>query len=65
MNYCDMDKLIKLEAVRGIPKVKVDHDGVYGACAMGKQTRAHHNAVKTIMNKRCLELVHIDLMGPT
>lgn len=28
MNYRDMDKLIKLEVVRGMPKVKVDNDGV-------------------------------------
>lgn len=51
MNYCDMDKLIKLKAVRGIPNMKVDNNGVYGVCAIGKQTRAHHKAMKTITTK--------------
>lgn len=36
MNFRDMEKLMKLEVVWGIPRLKIDHEGVFGACAVGK-----------------------------
>ncbi|XP_019172698.1 PREDICTED: uncharacterized protein LOC109168107 [Ipomoea nil] len=56
INFRDMDKMIKLDAVRGIPKLKIEHEGVCGACAIGKQIRAPHKAVKVITTERCPEL---------
>ena len=38
---------------------------ICGACQMGKQTKASHQKVNMIATSRCLELLHIDLMGPT
>ena len=35
------------------------------ACQIGKQTKASHHKVNVIATSRCLELLHIDLMGPT
>ncbi|XP_065617173.1 uncharacterized protein LOC136062257 [Quercus suber] len=32
---------------------------------MGKQTKANHHKVNVITTSRCLELLHVDLMGPT
>ena len=32
---------------------------------MGKQTKAIHHKVNVIATSRCLELLHVDLMGPT
>ena len=32
---------------------------------MGKQTKASHHKVNVIATSRCLELLHVDLMGPT
>ena len=32
---------------------------------MGKQTKASHHKVNVIATLRCLELFHVDLMGPT
>ena len=32
---------------------------------MGKQTKASHRKVNVIATSRCLELLHVDLMGPT
>ena len=32
---------------------------------MGKQTKVSHHKVNVIANARCLELLHVDLMGPT
>ena len=31
---------------------------------MGKQTKASHHKVNVIATSRCLELLHVDLMGP-
>ena len=31
----------------------------------GKQTKANHQKVNVISTSRCLELLHVDLMGPT
>ena len=36
-----------------------------GACQIGKQTKASHHKVNVIATSRCLELLHVDLMGPT
>ena len=38
---------------------------ICGACQMGKQTKANHQKVNVISTSRCLELLHVDLMGPT
>ena len=32
---------------------------------MGKKTKASHQKVNVIATSRCLELLHVDLMGPT
>ena len=32
---------------------------------MGKQTKASHQKGNVIATSRCLELLHVDLMGPT
>ncbi|XP_019170394.1 PREDICTED: uncharacterized protein LOC109165849 [Ipomoea nil] len=60
-----MDKLIKLEAVKGVPKIIIELERVYGAYAIGKQIRTPHKAIRVITTEKCLELVHIDLIGPT
>ena len=31
---------------------------------MGKQTKSNHQKVNEISTSRCLELLHVDLMGP-
>ena len=38
---------------------------ILGACQIGKQTKASHHKVNVIATSRCLELLHVDLMGPT
>jgi hypothetical protein len=39
--------------------------GVCGPCQLGKQTRAAHTKTLGILTSRNLELLHMDLMGPT
>ena len=53
------------EAVLGIPKLNKVVNGVYGLCQLGKQTKAQHHGTLTTATTKALELLHIDLMGPT
>ena len=38
---------------------------MFGPCQLGKQTKAKHPSTQTSATSRPLELLHIDLMGPT
>jgi hypothetical protein len=51
--------------VEGLPKMEKTEKGVCGACQLGKQTRAAHKKILGIHTSRNLELMHMDLMGPT
>ena len=64
-NFKQVAKVSKLEAVEGLPKFGKLEKTIYGACQMGKQTKASHHKVNMIATSRCLELFHVDLMGPT
>ncbi|XP_031091039.1 uncharacterized protein LOC115996034 [Ipomoea triloba] len=65
MNYQDMNHLISHECVRGVPKFKVKETGVCGPCQLGKQTRTPHKHFNHIGTSSCLDLLHMDLIGPT
>ena len=64
-NFKQVAKVSKLEAVEGLPKFGKVKKTIYGACQMGKQTKASHHKVNVIATSRCLELLHVDLMEPT
>ena len=64
-NFKQVAKVSKLEAVEGLPKFGKVKKTIYGACQMEKQTKASHQKVNVIATSRCLELLHVDLMGPT
>uniref|UniRef100_A0A7N2N260 Integrase catalytic domain-containing protein n=1 Tax=Quercus lobata TaxID=97700 RepID=A0A7N2N260_QUELO len=64
-NFKQVAKVSKLEVVEGLPKFGKVKKTVCGACQMGKQTKASHHKVNVIATSRCLELLHVDLMGPT
>jgi hypothetical protein len=51
--------------VEGLPKMEKTKKGVSGACQLGKQTRAAHKKNSGIHTSKNLELLHMDLMGPT
>ena len=38
---------------------------IYGPCQLGKQKKAKHPGIQTSAISRLLELLHLDLMGPT
>ena len=60
-----MAKVSKLEAVVGLPKFGKVKKNVCGPCQMGKQTKSAHPKVNVVATSRPLELLHVDLMGPT
>ena len=55
----------KHESVLGIPKLSRVSNVVYGLCQLGKQTKAKHSGTQKLATSRPLELLHLDLMGPT
>ena len=64
-NFKQVAKVSKLEAIGGLPKFGKVKKTIYGTCQIGKQTKASHHKVNVIATSRCLELLHVDLMGPT
>ena len=64
-NFKQVAKVSKLEAVEGLPKFGKVEKTICGACQMRKQTKAGHQKVNVIGTSRCLELLHVDLMGAT
>ena len=65
VNFKQVAKVSKVKAVEGLPKFGKVVKSICGACQMGKQTKASHSKVNVIATSRCLELLHVDLMGPT
>ena len=63
-----MNKILLIEAVRGIPKLKIDEEKNYGECKIRKQTRMSNweanQKIQHLTTSRVLKLLHMDLMGP-
>ena len=53
------------ESVLGITKLSRMNNVVCEPCQLGKQTKAKHPSTQTSAASRPLELLHLDLMGPT
>ncbi|GJY14771.1 retrovirus-related pol polyprotein from transposon TNT 1-94, partial [Tanacetum coccineum] len=56
--------LASKELVRNLPKLKFDQH-FYDTCKIGKQAHASHKAKNIVSTTKCLELLHIDLFGPS
>ncbi|GKD75094.1 retrovirus-related pol polyprotein from transposon TNT 1-94 [Tanacetum coccineum] len=52
------------ELVRNLPKLKFDQH-FCDTCKIGKQAHASHTAKNIVLTTRCLELLHMDLFGPS
>ena len=64
-NYKQVAKVSKLEAVIGLPKFGKIEKNVCGPCQLGKQTKSTYPKVNVVATSHTLELLHVDLMGPT
>ena len=51
--------------MKGIPYLKFEKDHICDACQLGKQTKSSFKLIKDIVTSRPLELIHMDLFGPT
>nr|GEU59897.1 retrovirus-related Pol polyprotein from transposon TNT 1-94 [Tanacetum cinerariifolium] len=59
------DKVIaSKELVRNLPKLKLDQH-FYDACKIRKQAHTSYEAKNIVSTTRCLELLHMDLFGPS
>jgi hypothetical protein len=65
LNFTDMLKIASKEIVKDFPKIEKTGKGVCGPCHLGKQTRTAHKKTSGILTSRNLELLHMDLMGPS
>ncbi|GJY63995.1 retrovirus-related pol polyprotein from transposon TNT 1-94, partial [Tanacetum coccineum] len=52
------------ELVRNLPKLKFDQH-FCDACKIGKLANASHKAKNIVSTTRCLEILHMDLFGPS
>ncbi|GKC63302.1 retrovirus-related pol polyprotein from transposon TNT 1-94 [Tanacetum coccineum] len=59
-----IQSLASKELVRNLPKLKFDQH-FYDACKIGKQAHASHKAKNIVSTTRILELLHMDLFGPS
>ncbi|GJQ91096.1 retrovirus-related pol polyprotein from transposon TNT 1-94 [Tanacetum coccineum] len=56
--------LLSKELVRNLPKLKYNKH-FCDACKIGKKAHASHKAKNMVSSKRSLELLHMDLFGPS
>ncbi|GKB99521.1 retrovirus-related pol polyprotein from transposon TNT 1-94 [Tanacetum coccineum] len=59
-----IQSLASKELVINLPKLKFDQH-LCDACKIGKQAHASHKAKNMVSTARCLELLHMDLFGPS
>ncbi|GJY44704.1 retrovirus-related pol polyprotein from transposon TNT 1-94 [Tanacetum coccineum] len=64
VNMCLIQSLASKELVRNLPKHKFDQH-LCDAYKIGKQAHASHKAKNIVSTTRCLELLHMDLFGPS
>jgi hypothetical protein len=65
LNFSDILKIAGKDIVKDLPKMEKTVKGICGSCQLGKQTRAAHKKTSGIQTFRNLELLDMDLMGPT
>nr|GEW21457.1 retrovirus-related Pol polyprotein from transposon TNT 1-94 [Tanacetum cinerariifolium] len=59
-----IQSLASKELVRNLPKLKFDQH-LCDACKIRKQAHASHKAKNIVSTTRCLEILHMDLFGPS
>ncbi|CAN1336948.1 Retrovirus-related Pol polyprotein from transposon TNT 1-94 [Linum perenne] len=68
LGHISLTQILKLAAlglVSGLPKIKSKHDFFCTACVQGKQTKTSFKSVYFISTNKPLELIHLDLFGPS
>jgi len=60
-----LNKIVSKDLVIGLPKIKFEKDILCDACQKGKQTRVSFKPKKVVYISKPLELLHLDLFGPS
>jgi len=60
-----LNKLVKKEMIRGLKDVNFEKDKLCSACQAGKQVANTHPTKTFMSTTKPLELLHMDLFGPT
>ena len=64
-SFNHLSRINSKESVKGIPYLKFEKDRICDACQLEKQTKSSFKPIKDIMTSRPLELIHMNLFGPT
>jgi len=59
------NRLNRKQLVEGLPKLKFEKVRVCGACQKGKQTKVSFKPKNIVSIERSLEMLHMDLFGPS
>src|SRR5574338_721645 len=65
INFNTINKLSKNKLVKGLPNIKFETNIFCDACKLGKLTKSSFKSKKVISTEQPLELLHMDLFGPT
>jgi hypothetical protein len=65
VNFDLLNKIVSKDLVLGLPKIKFTKDHLCDACQKGKQTRISFKSKNIVSTTRPLELLHMDLFGPS
>nr|GEU66860.1 ribonuclease H-like domain-containing protein [Tanacetum cinerariifolium] len=65
VNFKNLNKLVKRNLVRGVPSKIFENDHTCVACQKGKQHKASCKAKTVIFVNQPLQILHMDLFGPT
>lgn len=65
VNFDLLNKVVSKDLVVGLPKIKLSKYHLCDACQVGKQTRVSFKSKNIISTSRPLELIHMDLFGPS
>ncbi|KAJ9557926.1 hypothetical protein OSB04_012540 [Centaurea solstitialis] len=65
MNFKNMNKLVKNNLVRGLPRKEFFCNDKCVACLKGKQHKSSHKSNEVNSISSPLQLIHMDLFGPT
>ena len=65
LNFDHIIKLIKNGVVKDLPKISKPYDSVCKPYQIGKLTRAQFNSKNFPSTEKSLQLVHMDLCGPS
>ena len=60
-----ISKILKKDLVKGLPKIEFVKDKICDACQFGKQVKTSFKTKMHISTSRPLELLHMDLFGPS